>query len=174
MVQRRLARLGVVAAFRYRRPLLRLVKAAAGRPQRTATVLNNGRRLRATAKQLRANPKAQRHAREAARAARRAVTKGRKLGVSRAVTDQGFLNDLRAAAGAMSRGVAAAQTPPPRRGRAARLVFGVGMVGAGAYAGYRAYRAQPATHGLTPAPDGGAVGHTHRPEGPDPADTPPA
>jgi ferric-dicitrate binding protein FerR (iron transport regulator) len=58
-----------------------------------------------------------------------------------AVTDEKLWSELRRAAAAMAAGYAAAQAPKPkRRRRLRRLALTVGVVGAGAYAGYKATR----------------------------------
>lgn len=56
-----------------------------------------------------------------------------------AVTDEKLWAELRRAAAAMAAGYAAAQSPQPKkRRRLRRVVLTVGVIGAGAYAGYRA------------------------------------
>jgi hypothetical protein len=58
-----------------------------------------------------------------------------------AATDEKLWSELRRAATAMAAGYAAAQAPrPKRRRRLRRLVLTAGVIGAGAYAGYRATR----------------------------------
>jgi hypothetical protein len=58
-----------------------------------------------------------------------------------AVTDDKLWSELRRAAAAMAAGYAAAQAPKPkRRRRLRRFMLTVGVIGAGAYAGYRATR----------------------------------
>ncbi|HEX5556967.1 MAG TPA: hypothetical protein VFX13_05035 [Gaiellales bacterium] len=58
-----------------------------------------------------------------------------------AATDEKLWSELRRAATAMAAGYAAAQAPKPkRRRRLRRLVLTAGVIGAGAYAGYRATR----------------------------------
>jgi hypothetical protein len=77
---------------------------------------------------------------EALIAASAAATRARKLGAARALNDQAFLDELRAAAAPMASGIAAGQAPKTKRREIAKLFVGVGMVGPGAYAGYRVYR----------------------------------
>jgi hypothetical protein len=144
MKQRRIAKVGVLAAIRYRRPLLRFAKSMAKNPKRTTRVNGSSRRAAIWAQQLRTNPKAQRQVKAAVIAASAAATRARKLGPARAATDQTFLDELRAAAAAMASGIATAQAPKKKRRRIAKLAFGVGMVGAGAYAGYRMNRSRSA------------------------------
>jgi hypothetical protein len=59
-----------------------------------------------------------------------------------AVTDEKLWAELRRAAAAMAAGYAAAQSPQPKpkRRRLRKLALTVGVIGAGAYAGYRATR----------------------------------
>ena len=57
-----------------------------------------------------------------------------------AVADEKLRDELRRAAQAMASGYAAASHPKKRRRRIGRAVLAVGIVGAGAYAGYRAFR----------------------------------
>jgi hypothetical protein len=144
MKQRRIAKLGMLAAIRYRRPLVRFAKSMAKNPKRTTRVTGSSRRAAIWAQQLRTNPKAQRQVKAAVIAASAAATRARKLGAARAVNDQTFLDELRAAAAAMASSIATAQAPTKKRRRIAKLVFGVGMVGAGAYAGYRMNRSRSA------------------------------
>jgi len=144
MMQRRIAKVGLLAAIRYRRPLLRFAKSVAKNPKRTSRVNGSSRRAAIWAQQMRTNPKAQRQVKAAVVAASAAATRARKLGAARAATDQTFLDELRAAATAMASGIATAQAPKKKRRGIAKLVFGVGMVGAGAYAGYRVYRSRSA------------------------------
>ena len=144
MNQRRIAKIGMLAAIRYRRPLLRFAKSMAKDPKRRSRVNDSSRRAAIWAQQIRTNPKAQRQVREAAIAASAAATRARKLGAARAVNDQTILDELRAAAAAMASSIATAQAPKKKRRGIAKLVFGVGMVGAGAYAGYRVYRSRSA------------------------------
>lgn len=170
MKQRRIAKLGMLAAIRYRRPLLRFAKSMAKKPRRTTRVNGSSRRAAMWAQQMRTNPKAQRHVKEAVIAASAAATRARKLGGARAATDQTFLDELRAAAAAMARGIATSQAPKKKRRGIAKLVFGVGMVGAGAYAGYRMYRSRSAdqTQFTYSAPDfahGPSREHPSKPSG---------
>ncbi len=61
--------------------------------------------------------------------------------IAGAMTDEKLWAELRRAAAAMAAGYAAAQAPPPKRRRRLRgLVLTLGVIGAGAYAGYRATR----------------------------------
>jgi hypothetical protein len=140
MLQRRIAKLGLLAAIRYRRPLLRLTASMAKNPGRTRRSV----RTAILAKQLRANPKARKQLKAAVVAASAAAARARKLGPAKAANDQRILDELRAAATAMASGLAAGQAPAKKRRRIGKLVVSVGMVGAGAFAGYRAYRSRGA------------------------------
>ena len=144
MKQRRIAKVGMLAAIRYRRPLLRFAKSMAKNPKRTTRVNGSSRRAAIWAQQMRTNPKAQRQVKAAVIAASAAATRARKLGAARAATDQTILDELRAAAAAMAGGIATAQAPKKKRRGIAKLVLGVGMVGAGGYSGYRVYRSRSA------------------------------
>jgi hypothetical protein len=144
MKRRRIAEVGMLAAFRYRRPLLRAAKSMAKNPKRTTRIDASSRRTAIWARQMRKNPKAQKQVKEAVIAASAAATRARRLGAARALNDQAFLDELRAAAAAMASGIAAGQAPKKKRRGIAELFVGVGMVGAGAYAGYRVYRSRSA------------------------------
>ena len=175
MKQRRIAKVGMLAAIRYRRPLLRFAKSMAN-PKRTTRVNGSSRRAAILAQQMRTNPKAQRQVKAAVIAASAAATRARKLGAARAVNDQTFLDELRAAAAAMASGIAAAQAPKKKRRRIAKLVFGVGMVGAGANAGYRMNRSRSAdqtqfTYSAPDFADGPSREQPSKPTGATPAAT---
>ena len=66
-----------------------------------------------------------------------------------AVTDETLRAELRRAAGAMAGGYRAASRPKKRRRRFGRTVLAVGIIGAGAYAGYRVVRERQ--NGSSPA-----------------------
>ena len=68
-----------------------------------------------------------------------------------AVGDQKLHAELRRAAAAMALGYAAAAHPKKRRRRVGRTVLAVGMIGAGAYAGYRVVR-ETRQNGAEPMP----------------------
>jgi hypothetical protein len=144
MKQRRIAKVGMLAAIRYRRPLLRFAKSMAKNPKRTTRVNGSSRRAAIWAHQMRTNPKVQRHVKAAVIAASAAATRARKLGAARAATDQTFRDELRTAAAAMASGIATAQAPKKKRRGIAKLVFGIGMVLSGAYAGYHVNRSRSA------------------------------
>ena len=127
-------------AIRNRKPLIRVARAAARRPGGAAAVATGVKRAKVTAERFANDPHAKRQGRLALDAAGRAAKRARALGATRAATDPGVLREFQAAAAAMSAGLAATEQQHSRRGRIGRLVVGAGMVGAGAYAGYRAHR----------------------------------
>jgi hypothetical protein len=139
------ATLGLKVARRNPRMAAKVGWKLARHPRRTATAVRVGR----------AAPHAVRHARAAASDPRIKdhLAEGRNALLSArdrlrgsddlagAVTDEKLWAELRRAAAAMAAGYAAAQSPQPkRRRRLRRLMLTVGVVGAGAYAGYRATR----------------------------------
>ncbi len=136
----RIAKMGLLAAIRYRRPLLRIARKATRRASDRA---GGTRRAFTVAQRLSADPDVRAQVRRAASAGSRAVARTRKVGVADVFGDQRVLSELRAAAEAMASVAAASHAPKHARGRIARVGFGVGLVGAGAYAGYRAFRSQP-------------------------------
>jgi hypothetical protein len=140
MIQKWIARVVLMFAIRNRKPLMRVARAAARRPGRTAAVAAGVQRAKVTAERFANDPQAKRQGRIAVSAAGRAAKRARELGAARAATDPGVLGELRAAAAAMSAGLAATEHQHSRRGRIGKIVVGAGMVGAGAYAGYRAHR----------------------------------
>jgi hypothetical protein len=68
----------------------------------------------------------------------KAAARLRSTSTSEAVADEKLRDELRRAVAAMTAGYAAAAQPKKRRRRFGRAVLAVGIVGAGAYAGYRA------------------------------------
>jgi hypothetical protein len=114
-------------------------------PQRTATVVRVGRAapdLARKAREASQDPRLQSHVQEG----RDALTAARDRlrgsdDLAGAVTDERLWAELRRAAAAMAAGYAVAQAPKPKkRRRLRRVVFTLGVVGAGAYAGYKATR----------------------------------
>lgn len=114
-------------------------------PQRTAGVIRAGKAAPGMARKARAatrDPRLQAHVQEG----RDALTAARDRlrgsdDIAGAVTDERLWAELRRAAAAMAAGYAVAQAPQPKKKRRLRrLVFTVGVVGAGAYAGYKATR----------------------------------
>ena len=135
------------------------LKMARKNPRTTAKVgwrlARNPRRTAAAVRVGRSAPSAVRHAREAAAAPRvqSHLAEGRDAlrsardrlrgsdDLAGVVTDEKLWAELRRAAAAMSAGYAAAQSPKPKqRRRMRRFLLTIGVVGAGAYAGYKATR----------------------------------
>jgi hypothetical protein len=140
------------------------LKLARKNPKMTAKVgwklARNPRRTAAAVRVGRAAPNAVRHAREAAADPRVQghLAEGRDALLSArdrlrgsadlagVVTDEKLWTELRRAAAAMAAGYAAAQAPKPRkRRRVRRFLLTIGVVGAGAYAGYKATRGADGT-----------------------------
>ena len=94
------------------------------------------RRARAAAQ----DPEVQRHLKVGSEALGKAAKRLRDSEPSDAVTDEKLRKELRRAAAAMASGYTAAAHPKKRRRRLGRTVLAVGMIGAGAYAGYRVVR----------------------------------
>jgi hypothetical protein len=114
-------------------------------PQRTATAVRVAKAAPVAAGKARAasqDPRLQAHMQEGRDALTAARDRLRGSGdLAGAVTDERLWAELRRAAAAMAAGYAVAQAPKPKkRRRLRRLVFTVGVVGAGAYAGYKATR----------------------------------
>jgi hypothetical protein len=114
-------------------------------PQRTATAIKVARVAPQAARRARAaaaDPRLQGHVyegRDALAAARDRVRRSDDL--AGVLADEKLWSELRRAAAAMAAGYAVAQSPQPkRRHRLRRVVLTVGVIGAGAYAGYRATR----------------------------------
>ena len=112
-------------------------------PRRTATAVHIGRSAPEAVRHARlaaSDPRVKSHVaegRDALTAARDRLRGSDDL--AGAVTDERLWAELRRAAAAMAAGYAAAQSPQPKkRRRLRRLVLTVGVIGAGAYAGYRA------------------------------------
>jgi hypothetical protein len=97
-VNRRIAKIGLLTAIRYRRPLLRIARHGARHPKRTIDVVGGTRLAFTAAQRVKADPRAQKHVRRAAKAASRAVVRTRKVGVVDAISDRRVLSELRAAA----------------------------------------------------------------------------
>jgi hypothetical protein len=139
------SKVGFWLVRRHPRTAARVGWKLARNPKRTATAITvvtaapeAARRVRAAA----ADPRLHEHVAEG----RDALTSARDrlLGaddLAGAVTDERLWSELRRAAAAMAAGYAVAQSPQPkRRRRLRRVVLSVGVIGAGAYAGYRATR----------------------------------
>lgn len=114
-------------------------------PKRTATVVKIGRVAPDVARKARAaknDPRVQSSVVETRDALGAAGARLRRSDdLAGAMADEKLWSELRRAAAAMAAGYAAAQAPRPKRRRRLRgLVLTVGVIGAGAYAGYRAAR----------------------------------
>ena len=114
-------------------------------PKRTATAVKIGRAAPGVARKARAakdDPRVRSQVdetRDALSSARSRLRRSDDL--AGAVTDEKLWAELRRAAAAMAAGYAAAQSPKPKpRRRLRKLVVTLGVIGAGAYAGYRATR----------------------------------
>ena len=94
------------------------------------------RRARAAAQ----DPEVQRHLKVGSEALGKAAKRLRDSEPGDAVADEKLRSELRRAALAMASGYQAAAHPKKRRRRLGRTVLAVGMIGAGAYAGYRVVR----------------------------------
>jgi hypothetical protein len=123
-------------------------------PKRTATAVKIGRAAPDVARKARA-AKADPRVRDSLDETRDALTSARSRlrgsnDLAGAVTDEKLWAELRRAAAAMAAGYAAAQAPQPKpkRRRLRRIALTVGVIGAGAYAGYRATRGVSGTDDL--------------------------
>jgi hypothetical protein len=136
---------GVWFVRKHPRKAARVGMTLARHPRRTATAVKIGRAapdIVRKARDAKDDPRLKDHVVET----RDALTKARNRlqgsnDLAGAVTDEKLWTELRRAAAAMAAGYAAAQSPKPKRKhRMRRLMLTVGVIGAGAYAGYRATR----------------------------------
>jgi hypothetical protein len=139
------SKVGLWLVRRHPRTAARVGWRIARSPKRTATAITVARAAPGAARRARAaasDPRLHEHVQEG----RDALTaaRDRLLGsddLAGAVTDEKLWSELRRAAAAMAAGYAVAQSPQPkRRRRLRRMALTVGVIGAGAYAGYRATR----------------------------------
>jgi hypothetical protein len=86
------------------------------------------------------DPEVQQHFKVGRDALGKAAKRLRSSDPGDAVTDATIRAELRRAAAAMAGGYQAASRPKKRRRRLGRTALAVGMIGAGAYAGYRVIR----------------------------------
>jgi hypothetical protein len=110
-------------------------------PRRTAMFVAAARHAPMVARRTRVvarDPEVQQHLRVGRDALGKAARRLRDKDAREAVADQKLRDELRRAAEAMASGYSAAAHPKRRRRRFGRAVLTVGLVGAGAYAGYRA------------------------------------
>ncbi|HEY3764125.1 MAG TPA: hypothetical protein VGL44_03120 [Gaiellales bacterium] len=138
-------KLGIWLVRRNPRTAAKLGWKAARHPRRTADLVRLGQAAPDIARRARtaaSDPQVQAHLRASGDALTAARDRVRGSGdIASAVTDEKLWSELRRAAAAMAAGYAVAQAPAPkRRRRLGRLVLSVGVIGAGAYAGYRATR----------------------------------
>jgi hypothetical protein len=136
---------GIWLVRKHPRKAARVGMTLARNPRRTAAAVKLGRAapdIVRKAKDAKDDPRLRDHVVET----RDALTKARNRlrgsdDLAGAVTDEKLWTELRRAAAAMAAGYAAAQAPKPkRRHRLRRFMLSVGVIGAGAYAGYRATR----------------------------------
>jgi len=115
-------------------------------PKRTVTIVKIGRAAPGMARKARDakdDPRLREHMNETRDALSSASKRLRGSDdLAGAVTDEKLWSELRRAAAAMAAGYAAAQSPnpKPKRRRLRKLALTAGVIGAGAYAGYRATR----------------------------------
>jgi hypothetical protein len=139
------SKVGIWLVRKHPRRAARVGMTLARHPKRTAAAVKVGRAapdIMRKARDAKDDPRLRDHMVET----RDALTKaGNRLrgsnDLASAATDEKLWSELRRAATAMAAGYAAAQAPKPkRRRRLRRLVLTAGVIGAGAYAGYRATR----------------------------------
>jgi hypothetical protein len=112
-------------------------------PRRTAAIVAAARQAPIVARRARAaaqDPEVRRHVKVGSEALGKAARRLRDSEPGDAVADEKLRSELRRAAVAMASGYQAAAHPKKRRRRLGRTVLAVGMIGAGAYAGYRVVR----------------------------------
>src|SRR4249920_1458437 len=139
---------------RYPRLAARLGWQAVKHPRRTAAIVAAARQAPIIARRARAaaqDPEVQRHVKVGSEALGKAARRLRNSEPGDAVTDEKLRTELRRAAAAMASGYTAAAHPKKRRRRLGRTVLAVGMIGAGAYAGYRVVR-ETRQNGAEPMP----------------------
>ena len=137
---------------RYPRLATRLGWQAVKHPRRTATIVAAARQAPIVARRARAaaqDPEVRRQVKVGSEALSKAARRLRDSEPGDALTDEKLRTELRRAAAAMAIGYQAAARPKKRRRRLGRTVLAVGMIGAGAYAGYRVVRERQ--NGAAPA-----------------------
>ena len=110
-------------------------------PRRTAMVAAAARQAPYAARRARMvaqDPEVQEQLRVGRDALVKAAKRLRDKEAREAIADEKLRDELRRAAEAMTSGYAAASHPKKRRRRVGRTLLAVGIIGAGAYAGYRA------------------------------------
>lgn len=116
---------------------------AASNPGRTIRILGVARLAPSGvghARSAAADPKVRRELHKGKAAAGKAASRLRSAGNVDVLADEKLWRDIRLAALAMSAAYAQAARPPKPRRRMRKIVFTVGLIGAGAYAGYRVTR----------------------------------
>jgi hypothetical protein len=132
-------RIGLWFVRRYPRTAARWGWRVVKHPRRTAMVVGAARQAPEVARRARVaaqDPEVQQQFKVGREALGKAARRLRDTEARTAVTDETLRDELRRAAAAMATGYTAASHPKKRR-RFGRMVLAVGMVGAGAYAGYR-------------------------------------
>lgn len=139
------SKVGVWFVRKHPRKAARVGMTLARHPKRTAAAVKLGRSapdIVRKARDAKDDPRLRNHVvetRDALTSARDRLRGSNDL--AGAVTDEKLWSELRRAAAAMAAGYAATQAPEPKRKhRLRRFVLSVGIIGAGAYAGYRATR----------------------------------
>jgi hypothetical protein len=139
------SKVGIWFVRKHPRKAARVGMTLARHPKRTAAAVKLGRSapdIVRKARDAKDDPRLKNHmveTRDALTSARDRLRGSNDL--ADAVTDEKLWSELRRAAAAMAAGYAAAQAPKPKRKhRLRRFVLSVGIIGAGAYAGYRATR----------------------------------
>lgn len=136
-------RTGLWLVRRYPGLAARLGWQAVKHPRRTATIVAAARQAPIVVRRARfaaQDPEVRHHAKVGSEAMGKAAKRLRDSEPVDAVTDEKLRKELRRAAAAMALGYKAAAYPKKRRRRLGRTVIAVGMIGAGAYAGYRVVR----------------------------------
>jgi hypothetical protein len=141
MQQKTSTRIGLWFVRRHPRTAARWGWRVIKHPRRTAMVAAAARQAPEVARRARIaaqDPEVQEQLRVGRDALVKAAQRLRERDAREAVADEKLRDELRRAAEAMTAGYAAAAHPHKRRRRFGRAVLAVGIVGAGAYAGYRA------------------------------------
>jgi hypothetical protein len=140
-MQKTSTRMGLWLVRRHPRTAARWGWKVVKHPRRTAMVVTAARQAPELARRARVvaqDPEVQEQLRVGREALGKAANRLRDKDARDALADQKLRDELRQAAAAMATGYSAASHPKKRRRRFGRAVLAVGLVGAGAYAGYRA------------------------------------
>jgi hypothetical protein len=136
-------RVGLWFARRYPKTAARWGWKVMKHPRRTAIVVAAARQAPEVARRARIaaqDPEVQEQFRVGREALGKAAKRLRDTEARDAIADATLRTELRRAAAAMTTGYVAASKPKKRRRRFGRTLLAVGMIGAGAYAGYRVVR----------------------------------